>query len=206
MVDDPARRGQRVYDRWATYGPAYRLVDRLSRSMREAAVRALAPDAGDAVVDLGCGPGGSFPLLAEAVGPEGEVIGVDYSAEMVRAAAERAAAYPSVSVFRADASELGLRADSVDGAFASLALSAMPDVTGVFDEIERVVRPGGRVAVIDGRVPDGAFGNAVMKAYRRVVNFQHADVLADLQRRFESVTVVERFDAGLGFVARVDVD
>jgi hypothetical protein len=38
------------------------------------------------------------------------------------------------------------------------------------------------------------------------VNFQHADVLADLRRRFESVTVVETFDAGLGFVARVDVE
>ena len=206
MTRDGARRGQDVYDRWAEYGVLYRVVDRASRSVRAMGAAALGVGAGDAVLDLGCGPGGSIPLLADAVGPEGTVIAVDYSGGMVRTAAGRAAAHPAAAVVRGDAGRLPLRDDAIDAAFASLALSAMPAIGAVLDEIERVVRPGGRLVVVDGRVPDGAFGDAVMRAYRRLVNFQHADVLADLRRRFESVTVVETFDAGLGFIARVDVE
>jgi demethylmenaquinone methyltransferase/2-methoxy-6-polyprenyl-1,4-benzoquinol methylase len=109
-------------------------------------------------------------------------------------------------VVRGDAGRLPLRDDAVDAAFASLALSAMPAIGAVLDEVERVVRPGGRLVVVDGRVPDGAVGDVVERAYRRLVNFRNPDVLALLRRRFDAVTVVESFDAGLGFVARVAVE
>jgi demethylmenaquinone methyltransferase/2-methoxy-6-polyprenyl-1,4-benzoquinol methylase len=206
MAGDAARRGQAVYDRWADYGVLYRAVDRATRSVRETGAAALGVGAGDAVLDLGCGPGGSLPLLADAVGGDGTVIAVDYSAGMVRRAAERAAAHPPAAVVRGDAGRLPLREDAVDAAFASLALSAMPAVADVLDEVERVVRPGGRLVVVDGRVPDGALGSALEGAYRRLVNFRNPDVLAVLRRRFDAVTVVESFDAGLGVVARVDVE
>ncbi|MEZ3163712.1 methyltransferase domain-containing protein [Halorubrum sp. RMP-47] len=205
MADDAARRGQRVYDRWAEYGVLYRAVDRLTRSVRKTAGVALGVGAGDAVLDLGCGPGGSLPILADAVGADGTVIGVDYSAGMVRAATERARANPPAAVIRGDAGGLPLRDDAVDAAFASLALSAMPAIGGVLDEVERVVRPGGRLVVVDGRAPDGAAGSALRAVYRRLVNFRNPDVLAVLRHRFGSVTVVESFDAGLEFVARADV-
>ena len=201
---DASRRGQRVYDTWAEYGASYRVVDRLTRAIRERAVRALDPDSGEAVVDLGCGPGGSFVPLAAAVGPTGDVLGVDYSAAMVRSANDAAAGIPAASVLRGDAAGLPLRADSVDAVFASLALSAMPKLERVLDEIARVVRPGGRLVVVDGRVPDGPVGDALQRIYRRLVNFRHPDVLASLRTRFDAVTLVETFDAGLGFVARVD--
>lgn len=204
-MDDAARRGQRVYDLWGEYGALYRAVDRLSRSIREEAVRELGVDRGERVVDLGCGPGGSFSLLATAVGPTGDVLGVDYSSAMVRSADDEAAAVPSAAVLRGDAARLPLRADGVDGVLASLSLSAMPDLGAVLDEVARVVRSGGRFVVVDGRVPDGRVGNAIQRLYRRLVNFQNPDVLASLEDRFGSVTVVKRYDAGLGFVARVEV-
>jgi demethylmenaquinone methyltransferase/2-methoxy-6-polyprenyl-1,4-benzoquinol methylase len=180
-------------------------VERLTRSLREDAVQELDVDTGETVVDLGCGPGGSFSLVAQAVAPAGEVLGVDYSAEMVDSAADRAAGIPAVSVLRGDAAELPLRPDSVDGVFASLALSAMPELETVLDEIARVVRPGGHLVVLDGQVPDGALGSAVQRVYYQLVNVRNPDVLATLESRFTSVTVVERFDAGLGFVARVEL-
>ena len=206
MARDAARRGQAVYDRWAECGVLYRAVDRATRSVRETGAAALGLDTGDAVLDLGCGPGGSLPLLANAVGADGTVIAVDYSAGMVRTAAGRAAAHPPAGVVRGDAGRPPLRDDAVDAAFASLALSAMPAIEEVLDEVERVVRPGGRVVVVDGRVPNGAFGSALKGAYRRLVNFRNPDVLAVLRRRFDAVTVLESFDAGLGFVARVAVE
>jgi len=38
-----------------------------------------------------------------------------------------------------------------------------------------------------------------------LVNFQNSDVLASLRNRFRSITVVDTFDAGLGFIARVEI-
>jgi len=206
MTDRAKHTGQRVYDRWAEYGFAYRAVDRLSRSLRRQAVRELRVDVGDTVVDLGCGPGGSFSLLSNVVGPDGDVLGVDYSSAMADAAAERADTTSSASVLRGDAAALPVRVDSVDGVFASLALSAMPELEAVLDEIARIVRPGGTLVVVDGQVPDGAFGTALQRIYHRLVNFTNPAILKTLQTRFESVAVVETFDAELGFIARVEIE
>lgn len=206
VTDDATRRGQRVYDLWATYGASYRAVDRLTASLRERAIRELGTDTGETVVDLGCGPGRSFPPLATTVEPAGDVLGVDYSSAMVRSARIESSDVPSASVLRGDAAGLPLCADSVDAVFASLALSAMPDLETVLDEIERVVRSGGRLVVVDGRIPEGRLGDAVRRIYHRLVNFQHPNVLASLRGRFASVLVVETFDAGLGFICRVEID
>jgi len=205
VTDDATRRGQRVYDMWAEYGASYRVVDRLTQSLRRKAVQELDLDTGETVVDLGCGPGGSFSLLAAAVEPAGDVLGVDYSSAMVRSAGTEASDIPSVSVLRADAATLPLCADSVDAVFASLALSAMPDLGTVLDEVFRVVRSGGQLVVVDGQVPGGRVGGAMRSIYHRLVNFQNSDVLTSLRDRFRSITVVDTFDAGLGFIARVAV-
>ena len=96
-------------------------------------------------------------------------------------------------------------ADSVDAVFASLALSAMPDLRTVLDEIVCIVRSGGQLVVVDGQVPEGRGGDAVQRIYHRLVNFQNPDFLASLRNRFRSITVVDTFDAGLGFIARVEI-
>ena len=96
-------------------------------------------------------------------------------------------------------------ADSVDAVFASLALSAMPDLGTVLDEIARIVCPGGQLVVVDGQIPEGRVGDTVQRIYHRLVNFQNSDVLASLRDRFRSITVVDTFDAGLGFIARVEL-
>jgi len=53
VTDDATRRGRRVYDTWAEYGVSYRVVDRLTRSLRRTAVEELDLEAGERVVDLG---------------------------------------------------------------------------------------------------------------------------------------------------------
>jgi demethylmenaquinone methyltransferase/2-methoxy-6-polyprenyl-1,4-benzoquinol methylase len=205
MPDTDRTRGQRVYDRWATYRLPYLLVDRLTRSMRRDAVSELALDPGGTVLDLGCGPGGSGHRLGESVGPDGRVVGLDYSSGMVRRAQRRLDSVPPADVIRADAATLPLATDSVDGVLASLALSAMPRLDRVLDEVARVVRPGGRLVVLDGRTGEGAFGTVLARVYRRLVNVRNPDVLAALHRRFGTVVVTRRFDAGLGFLARVEL-
>lgn len=196
-----AERGQRVYDRWGSYRLLYDLVDRASRSLRRRAVSALDLGGGDTALDLGCGPGASLSLLGEPVGPDGRVLGVDYSEGMARRAAARATHVPGAAVLRADGRSLPLAPDSVDGVLASLALSAMPAAAAVLAEVRRVLEPGGSLAVVDGRPADGLLGRVLDPLYARLVNWQGVDVLELLREAFPNVEVLESFDGGLGVVA-----
>jgi ubiquinone/menaquinone biosynthesis C-methylase UbiE len=205
MLDRSSLRGQRVYDQWAKHKFVYRVVDRLTRSLRRQAVQELQLGLGDTAVDLGCGPGDSFSLLSRAVGPDGAVIGVDYSSEMIDSAAERAETTPPAYALRGDAATLPIHDNTVDGVIASLALSAMPDLEAVLDEIVRIMRPDAKLAVVDGQVPNGVAGTAMERLYHRLVNFSNPNLLKALRSRFESVVVVETVDAGLGFIARAEV-
>lgn len=77
-----------IYDRWSPvydWNPALALV----RPARRRAVTAMALSAGDTVVDMGTGTGANLPLLREAVGPSGHVIGVDVSPGMLNRARRR---------------------------------------------------------------------------------------------------------------------
>jgi demethylmenaquinone methyltransferase/2-methoxy-6-polyprenyl-1,4-benzoquinol methylase len=197
----PTDRGERLYDRWAAHPTVYRVVDVLSRPVRRRAVDALGLSGGETVVDLGCGPGDSIPLLCEAAGASGRVLGVDYSAGMVRRARARADPLRAASVVRADARALPVGDGTVDAALASLALSAMPGAREALEELRRGLRHGGRLAVVDARLPDGPVSRPLAALYARTVNWQGHDVLGLLRGAFAAVDVVERFDAGLGFLA-----
>jgi ubiquinone/menaquinone biosynthesis C-methylase UbiE len=194
-------RGRRVYDRWASLGPVYALVDRLSRPIRAQAVAALDVTLGDCALDLGCGPGAGLELLADAVGPTGSVVGVDYSDGMIARARSRATELPVASVVRTDARTLPVASNEVNVAFASLALSAMPDAERVLAEVRRVLEADGTLAVVDGQLPDSPVGRVLEPVYETLVNWQGIDVLDALRETFAHVEVVDTYDAGLGFVA-----
>jgi demethylmenaquinone methyltransferase/2-methoxy-6-polyprenyl-1,4-benzoquinol methylase len=197
MRERVSERGRRLYDRWASLPLAYSVVDRSSRPLRREGVDALELDRGDVALDVGCGPGASLEMLADAVGDEGRVLGVDYSEGMTTRARRRAVG----SVLRGDARRLPLASGSVDGAFASLALSATPDVASAVAEVRRVLAPDGRFVVVDGRLPDGTVGRLLERAYARLVNWQGEDVLDVLRSTFPTVDVVATYDADLAFVA-----
>ncbi|WP_257298712.1 class I SAM-dependent methyltransferase [Haloarchaeobius sp. FL176] len=65
-----------LYDLVATYVPGV-------GELRDRAARALALDRGDTVVEMGCGTGANLPYLREQVGPDGTVVGVDYTRGML---------------------------------------------------------------------------------------------------------------------------
>lgn len=127
----------------------YDLVNRLITfgldiRWRRSCVSALGLPAGSAVIDLACGTGDFCRVLARrAMRP----LGVDFSAGML------AAHNSPAPLVRADALTLPLRDASVDGATCGFALRNFSDLAAVIGELGRVVRPGGRIALLEVSTP-----------------------------------------------------
>jgi arsenite methyltransferase len=102
---------------------------------------------GGIALDVGCGPGSVTASLARAAGPDGLALGVDISEPML-ARAVRAEAGPQIGFLRADAQRLPLRDETVDAVISVAVLQLIPDPAAALAEMARVLRPGGRLAVM----------------------------------------------------------
>lgn len=123
-------------------GDAYdRFMGRYSRPLAPAFADFAAVEAGQRVVDVGCGTGVLTEELARRVGAD-HVAGADPS-PMLQAAAERV---PGADLEQASAEELPWPDDSFDAALAQLVVHFMADPAKGVDEMTRVTRPGGVVA------------------------------------------------------------
>jgi arsenite methyltransferase len=103
--------------------------------------------AGGVALDVGCGPGNVTAALAHAAGPDALVLGLDLSEAML-ARAVRAVAGPQVGFLRADAQRLPLRDETVDAVVSIAVLQLVPDPSAALAEMARVLRMGGRLAVM----------------------------------------------------------
>jgi arsenite methyltransferase len=103
--------------------------------------------AGGVALDVGAGPGSITTSLARAAGPDGLALGIDISRPML-ARAVRAAAGPQVGFLRADAQRLPFRDEVIDAAVSIAVLQLIPAPAAAVSEIARVLKPGGRLAVM----------------------------------------------------------
>ena len=106
---------------------------------------------GAVVLDLGCGAGTDLLIAAQMIGPEGSAIGVDMTEPMLehaRASAEEMS-LRNVALHEALIEELPLNTGSVDVVISNGVIDLVPDKDRVFDEIDRVLRPGGRLQLAD---------------------------------------------------------
>jgi arsenite methyltransferase len=106
---------------------------------------------GETVLDLGCGAGTDLLIAAQMVGPEGRAIGVDMTPEMLRRARESADAMglENVELHESLIESLPLPDESVDVVISNGVIDLVPDKDAVFAEIDRVLRPGGRLQLAD---------------------------------------------------------
>lgn len=133
-------------------------LESLYADARVAAAEALRLQPGQVVLDLPCGTGLSFDVLAPAVGSEGRVVGVDSSAGMLARAHRRAASrgWPQVvtaqhDVHQFDADALRALTDRTDcdAVLVFLGLTAFDRWREAFERICSLLRPGGRAVVVD---------------------------------------------------------
>ena len=106
---------------------------------------------GETVLDLGSGAGFDAFLAAREVGDAGRVIGVDMTPEMLERARRNAAAggYRNVEFREGHIEALPVEDGSIDLVISNCVINLVPDKAAVYREVERVLRPGGRVVVSD---------------------------------------------------------
>lgn len=130
------------------------LAGSTEKKYRDRGLEKLSARPGERILEIGFGTGHCLVSLANAVGLEGLVIGVDISDGMADIAGKRLLQYglnDRVGLHRADASDLDfLEAGSVDGVFMSFTLELFdtPDIPCVLQECHRVLKSDGRLAVV----------------------------------------------------------
>jgi ubiquinone/menaquinone biosynthesis C-methylase UbiE len=140
-----------VYDRTSRW---YRFVEEpFERRARTAALDLLRVRPGERVLELGCGAGGALVSLTRAVGPAGRVVGLDLSPGMIRQAAARLgrAGFADRAVLLVcDATSVPRPDVSFDALFMAFTLELFdtPEIPLALAECRRLLRPGGRLAVV----------------------------------------------------------
>jgi demethylmenaquinone methyltransferase/2-methoxy-6-polyprenyl-1,4-benzoquinol methylase len=129
------------------------------RTQRLRAVAALGVRAGDTVIDMACGTGLNFPLLQQAVGPGGRIVGVDLTDAMLARAKDRIKAngWSNVSLVQADAVGFDFPA-KVDAILSTYALTQVPECAQVIGRGAAALSAGGRWAVLDLKIPGSTPG------------------------------------------------
>jgi SAM-dependent methyltransferase len=148
---------------------------------------ALALPSGGVLLDLACGRGGYG--LEVAARSEAVLIGIDFSGEAVRQATEHAARLGRRAAFRVgDLAGTGLDDRSIDAVMVIDSIQFAPEPAAAYAEIQRVLRPGGRVVLTSWEARD-------RRDDRLPERFRRADLEGGLrQAGFRDVTLQERAD------------
>ena len=123
-------------------------LDRQLSPLGLRAMVALDPKPGERVLDVGCGAGQTVVQLAEAVGPAGEVVGIDIAPLLLEIARERAATHANVSFIEGDAQTSCLQAEGFDAIFSRFGVMAFGDPVEAFGNLHQAMKPDGRLAFV----------------------------------------------------------
>lgn len=177
----------------------------IHRLWRRTAVRLSNAAPGQAVLDCATGTGDSALAFKRRVGEQGRVVGTDFCAEMLEAAPLKAQREGLDVEFEvADALALPYPSGTFDVASISFGIRNVDDPVKCLKEMARVVKPGGRVIVLEFGQPSGFFG-ALFRFYSRVVMPNVGGLLTGNRAAYEYLPRTSaRFPCGEGFLSLMD--
>jgi demethylmenaquinone methyltransferase/2-methoxy-6-polyprenyl-1,4-benzoquinol methylase len=152
-----------VYDDlndWLSFG--------LHRVWKQMTVKWSGAKPGDRALDLCCGSGDLALRLAAAVGPGGQVVGADFSAQMLDRARERPQGFrplAPIAWVEADALNLPFADREFDCATVGYGLRNVTDFDQALRELYRVLKPGATLAALDFHRPDSAIAQQFQQLY-----------------------------------------
>ena len=154
------------------------LAERSEEPMRQAGLEMLAAAPGESILEIGFGTGHCLVALADAVGPQGKVFGIDISEGMLAEATAtlaRLSLNDRVELRTGDATCLPYPPAAMDGVFMSFTLELFdtPEIPAVLRECLRVLKPTGRLVVVamSKEDEDGFVVHAYEWSHRHFPNF-----------------------------------
>jgi SAM-dependent methyltransferase len=126
----------------------YELIDLQLSPLGLKAIEAMGLNSRDIVLDIGCGAGQTLLQLAERVGPEGQVIGVDIAPLLLEIARRRTEPLSQVRLIQADAQSLDLPPESADAVFSRFGVMRFNDPMTAFANFRRILRPSGMLGFV----------------------------------------------------------
>lgn len=161
---------------------------------------------GTKALDVCCGTGDWTVQLAEAVGPTGEVIGLDFSESMLEAGRPKVSKYPNAQLMHGNAMELPFEEHTFDYVTIGFGLRNVPDYDQVLREMYRVVKPGGMVACIDTSHPEIPGYKQLFKFYFKVIMPMLGKVFAKSYEEYAWLQESTEHFPGMKTLAQMFVD
>tara|TARA_B110000091_G_scaffold204501_1_gene239252 strand:- start:485 stop:1267 length:783 start_codon:yes stop_codon:yes gene_type:complete len=116
---------------------------------RNQTLEALALRAGEQVLDVGCGTGLLVHDMSSTIGLQGRIVGVDFSNDMLELAKKRCSEMTNVQLQQGSITQLDFADNSFDAASCIQTLLYVDEIEVALSELRRVMKPGGRVAIIE---------------------------------------------------------